>query len=464
MGWLTRLETKAVEETFTPINAQFDPPFLPLTRINYGREIRGGLDSNVLMSPIQWIMRAFPEAVPVVEQQVGERPWKRMPQHALTRLLRKPNPFINGACLFQATVLSYVMDGNGYWLKRRNEFGMVVEYWYIPHWMIEPRWLPGGQNFIDWYDYQPMEGLAERLAPEDVVHFRFGIDPRNTRKGWSQIKTLMREIYTDEQAANFSAAILKNQGVPGMMVAPKSADAMPTPDDVEEVKRELDGRFSGDRRGSTLVMSAPTDVIPFGFDPNRLDMSRMRDVSEERVCAALGLPAAVVGFGTGLQSTKVGATMKEMRRMAWSDCINPLQSSLGMDMDDQVVPDFESLAHRWRVRFDTSEVSAFKEEETEKATRIKTLVGAGVMRVDQAQEAAGLEVDESQRVYLRPTGTVPVEEGDPGLEAGATPAGTPQEAPDEERQPASLDEVMAEAAKAIATRRARVSNGNQSGT
>lgn len=465
MGILARLESKAlniVRANFIPTDDQgttsqvFGDGLLPLTRFDYAGAIRNGLDSNVVMSAVQWIMRAFPEAEPIVERKVGKkRPWEHVEEHLLEELLKNPNPGYDGACLAQATALSYVMDGNAYWIKRRNDFGMVVEYWYVPHWMIEPRWLPNSGSFIDWYDYSTDDGPTVQLSPNDVVHFRFGLDPRNTRKGWSQIKTLVREVYTDEEAANFSATILRNMGVPGMVVSPKSADAMPTDDDVAELKRYLRTSHSNDRKGEPLVMSAPTDVFQFGFDPNRLDLSRMRDVSEERVAAAVGLPAAVIGFGTGLQSTKVGATMREMRRMAWVQCIIPMQLAIGRQLTKQTVPDFEELTHRWRVRYDTSGVSAFQEEETEKANRIKTLVSAGIMRVDVAQEAAGLEVDESQKVYLRPTGVVPVEEGDMGLDKtpNAVPSGDGEDGEgDMMKPPPSLQEVMDEAAKALGRR------------
>lgn len=461
MSWLARLEAKnASTDIFTPADAAERNFQLPLSRYNYNAAVRGGLDSNVIMAPIQWIMRAFPEADPTVERKLGkDKPWEHQDEHDLEQLLRNPNPGYDGASMLQATAMSYTMDGNAYWIKRRNIFGRPVEFWYVPHWMMEPRWSPRSGSFIDYYDYSPFEGAPQQLAPEDVVHLRFGIDPRNTRKGWSQIKSLMREIFTDEQAAHFSATILKNMGIPGLVLSPKDKDALPTKEDVEEIKRYLESSHTGDRQGKPMVFGSPTDVSQFGFDPNRLMLGSLRDIAEERVCAALGLPAAVVGFGAGLQSTKVGATMREMRRLAWVQCVIPMQLAIGRQLTKQLVPDFEALAPRWRVRFDTTGVSAFQEEETEKATRIKTLVSAGVMMVSEGQELAGLEVDPSQNVYLRPGGIVAIQEGDAGLApVAATPAPTPANGePGDEGDPATpaaptTEEIIEEAAKALAAR------------
>jgi phage portal protein BeeE len=53
------------------------------------------------------------------------------------------------------------------------------------------------------------------------VHFRFGKDPNNLLRGFSPLAAVMREVYTDDQAANFTAAILKNLGIIGVIFSPK---------------------------------------------------------------------------------------------------------------------------------------------------------------------------------------------------------------------------------------------------
>ncbi len=48
-----------------------------------------------------------------------------------------------------------------------------------------------------------------------------------------------------------------------------------------------------------------------------------------------------------------------------------------------------------------SEVSVFQEDEKDREDRIIRQVEGGVLRVDKAQEALGLEIDTTQDVYLR---------------------------------------------------------------
>lgn len=372
---------------------------LPRSTYNYGADLRGGLDSNVVMAPVCWIQRVFTEAEPVVEVH-GDGRWRALNGHKLGLRLQNPNDYYDGDTLWKATVLSYTLDGNAYWLKIRNAFGEVLEYWYVPHWMIEPQWPGNGKTFISHYRYQPEGTGAFDLPPRDVVHFRFGLDPRNTRKGFSPLRPLLREVFTDEEASNFTSAILRNQGVPGLIVSPGDNSRL-TLDQAREYKERLISHFTEDNRGKPFVATAKTEVAQFGFDPNQLMLGNLRDIAEERACSMLGIPAAVVGFGAGLQQTKVGATMRELVKLARVQCINPMARSFAKQLTKQTMGDYQSQVSRFRVRFDMSEVSVFAEDETDWEARILKRVEGGVLTVAAAQDLLGLDVDETQKVYLR---------------------------------------------------------------
>lgn len=380
-----------LDDDFVPAGAMFDSG-LPRTAYPYGRATGdGGLNSNVVMSPVNWVLRNFTEAE-LVTQRNTRGQWEPVPDHPLTMKLEAPNDFYDGDTLWKATGLSWFLDGNAYWYKVRSNFGNVVELWYLPHFLVEPKWPQGeADTFISHYQYRPWYGgPPSDLKPRDVVHFRNGLDPRNTRKGLSAVKTILREVFTDDEAANFSASILRNMGVPGGVIAPKDGSVLPSDSDIQEMKEYMRTAFTGDRRGEWMVSGVPTMVEQFGFDPNQLMLGNLRDIAEERVCAAIGIPAAVVGFGAGLQQTKVGATMKELRRSSWVNCVIPTQNTLGKQVTRQLMPDFQSQSRRFRVRFDVSGVSAFAEEEKETAERAGLLYEKGVATREEARDMVGL--------------------------------------------------------------------------
>lgn len=379
---------------------------LPRTAYPYGKDVKHGLDSNVIMAPISWIMRTFTEAEPIVQAKRNDR-WQTVDDHKLTALLNQPNQFYDGDAVFKALVISYCLDGNAYLIKVRNTIGEVLELWYAPHWMIEPKWPNDGTTFISHYDYRPTGGKKQILPPRDVVHLRFGLDPRNPRKGFSPLKPLLREIFTDEEASNFAASVLRNQGFPGIVISPKEGQSQ-TLEQAKEQKANFTQHFTGDRRGEPFVSTRPTDINTFGFNSQQIQLTGLRDVSEERVCAMLGLPAAIVGFGAGLQQVKVGATMREMVRLARVNVINPMARTFGKGFTSQLLNDFTSQPKRNKVIFDMSDVSVFQEDETEREERIIARVDGGVETVADAQDQLGLRVDETQRIYLRDSNKVAV--------------------------------------------------------
>lgn len=407
MGWLTKMQQSAGTkgDDFTPAQS-FRISQLPNSRYPYGRSVKHGLDSNVVMAPVNWILRNFTEAE-LRMQRKTKGMWQPLPDHDVIELIDRPNKFYDGDLLWKATLTSYVLEGDAYWLKVRNVFGGVIQLMYLPHFLVEPK--GSGDELITHYEYRPWWGAPKvDLDLRDVIHFRFGLDPRDMKHGLSPLKPLLREVFTDDEAANFSATILKNMGVPGGVIAPKDGSSLPNSDDVEEMREYMKKAFNGDRRGEWLVLGTPTETSQFGFDPNQLMLGNLRDIAEERVCAALGIPSAVVGFGSGLQSTKVGATMKELRRLAWTSAVQPMQRSLARQASSELIPEFQTQERRFRLWFDVSSVPAFQEEETELARRVTLLVEKGLLRVDRGQEMLGLEVDDTQAVYLRPMGSLAI--------------------------------------------------------
>lgn len=422
MTWLTKART-ALATMIHPARPMIGMEMLRRTRFDYRREVGDGLDSSVVTAPIRWVQRALPEARLVVRNRTRDGGAEEVVEHPMLALIQRPNPHYGDITLLAATILSWFIAGNAYWVKLRNGYGRVAELWYVPHWMMEPIAPIEGDAFIDYYRYRPGGGAEVRFPPEDIVHFRDGMDPRNLRKGLSCLDGVIREIFMDLESSNFVASLLRNMGVPGVVIAPKGG-AMPTPEDVNATKAWFQEAFGGDRRGGPLVMGAPTEVHPYGFNPQQMNMGEARDVAEERVCAVMGIPAAVVGFGAGLQTAKVGATMEEMFKTAWRNGVLPVARALADELNRSLLPDFGAVGGQ-TVGWDTSEVLALQDDEDKETERWNKRVAGGWAQVAEARAAAGLDVDDSHRIYLRSIALIEVPAGKVGrsVEANAPAKG-----------------------------------------
>ena len=158
-------------------------------------EVGTGLSANVVLSPIRWIQRNAVEATASLKRTSDGEIVSEA--HPLLSLLAHPNEFYSGAQLLMATIFSLLTAGDAYWLKQSGIAGRPKALWYTPHWLITPKWPDSGDEFISHYAYQPGNGPTQRIDIEDVVHFRNGINPENTRMGLSPLSGLLAEIWSD---------------------------------------------------------------------------------------------------------------------------------------------------------------------------------------------------------------------------------------------------------------------------
>jgi HK97 family phage portal protein len=380
------------------------------SRYHYAADVSDGLDSSSVMACVQWIMRAFPEAQLVVEERQRDEV-TQLHEHPLAVLVRQPNPFYSGAQLWMATVANWCWGGEAYWRVISDRGGRPAELWWVPPWSIEPKWPADGSVYISHYTYQPEMGTSISLAPEEVVHFRHGMDPRNPRHGLPPLRSVIKEIWADDEASIWVASLLRNMAVPGLIISPKG-DVSVSPDDLEAVKVYLKQAFTGDGRGEPLALQAPIDVQKLSLSPHEMDMSMVRDTTEERVSACLGIPSAVIGFGTGLATTKVGATMREMVQLAWNNGLIPPQRIMAAELGRTLLPLFETSPEHYQVAWDYSKVQALQEDVNAKATRIVGLVTGGIMKVSEGRTEMGLEATPDDEIYLRPSSLTPIDPTD----------------------------------------------------
>ena len=408
---------------FGSVSGTMSSWLMPRSVRNYQQAVGDGLSNSIVVAVVSWVARSFPEAILVVRECDEDGELQVVPGHPLVALVERPNPFYSGTLLWMATLSDWITQGNAYWVKVRATSGKVVQLWYVPASMIEPH--PHETEFIDYYEYRPGARSAQpvQLEPKDVVHFRHGIDPRNVRKGVSPLRSLLREIFTDDEAANFSASILANLGVPGVIISPSpqtgfNSTGTQMEADADSIKQEFVARFGGDRRGEPLVMTAPTDVRVLSWSPASMDLRQLRRVPEERACAVLGLSAMVVGLGAGLDRSTF-SNYGEARAAAWENNLIPTQRLLGEELGLQLLSDFEDDAEGMYVGWDNTEVRALAADMMELTNRARGMLAGGFATVAEARELVGMPTDDTHDVYLRPAGLLTVPRADGGKPVAA---------------------------------------------
>lgn len=409
LGLATTTAAKAFGMVFSA-SRSWGSYVLGATRMDWYKSVGDPTTNAIVIACVKWIQRTFPEAPMMMYRREGTR-LIPLPAHRLTKLLDTPNPFYSGLDLWGATIADFIVTGNAYWILVRAGNGRltnpVAHIWWVPSYMMEPAWDEHDSTtdkFITHYVYT-VNGKENDVPIENVIHFRNGFDPNNIRLGISDLASLIREIATDNEAANWSAALLHNMGVPGIIITP-GKDVSVDEDDMNRIKDAARTRFGGDKRGEPLVLSAEAKVERLSMSPEELTLKEVRRVPEERVTAVIGTPAVVVGLGAGLDRSTF-TNMGDARRMAYRSCLIPMKRIMAATIQTRLVPNFgnpDTLV----AAFDYTQVIELQPDYNELANRLGNLVSRGIYTVNTALAELGKDPLPNDVLYV-PTSAVPTD-------------------------------------------------------
>jgi len=358
-------------------------------------------DSNsAVFACLSAIATAYPEASPRVYRVTDPGDKEEIPDHPLKLLLDKPNPQISRENMWHYVQWCKHVTGNAYWRKIRSAGRNVVELWPISPTRIQPvttREDAARGIFISWYAYtfDPSQD-PEMVPPEDIVHFRLGLDDKDLRVGASPLARLVREVAGDEEAHKWQTSMLENGGTIGMLVEVPETSSIST-EGAEQLKLDLQERFSGNNRGKVGVLTAGATAKPYGFSPEQMDMKALHRIPEERIAAVLRVPAIIAGLGAGLDRSTY-SNFREAREMFSEMCMLPLYSFDAATLNMQLLPEFSS-DRALSVGFDLTDLRAMQEDEDAKWKRLNEAVKTGWVRPNEARTDVGLppDMDELER-------------------------------------------------------------------
>ena len=362
---------------------------------------------DLLIAPISWLQRVVPEGKLVLTRRATDGTDQPVEFHPFLDLLAMPNDGYDFDTLLKGVIASYVLSGNAYVMVVRNRGGRVGQLWYIPHGLIEP--VGGGrESYLSHYDYH-VDGETIRLEPEDVIHFRNGVDPRNHLVGIAPIESVLDQLALDKQITGWINSLLKNYAVPGMMIGPDKDDVISRAE-ADELVQYVNSTFTGEGRGRTVGMRGRWKMQQFGFSPSAMSLGPLRLSVESRLAAVLGIPAIVLQYEVGLNRSTF-SNYTEARESAYENAVIPLQRLIASALEGQLLRRMDG-SRTLSLSWDISDVRILQEDETRRVQRWLSLLAAGAVSVAEVREELGLEVMDADHVYLRPAGLVTIPVGE----------------------------------------------------
>lgn len=379
--------------------------------------------SSLIMSGVRWLGNVLPGARLTV-QETKDGSDEEILDHRLPKLWYRPNKHYSGSTLMKGFAYSWILSGNAYqikvWNKARTE---VVELWYEPHWSIRPRWRDDNQGsyisgdddpeaFITYYEVDRGE-RKYRLETDQVIHFRDGFDPQNIRLGLSRIGAILREIYGDNEAANYASRLAGGSGVPPFILTlDKELDI--DQQTIDGLENSLYRKTTGDKRGRPMVVTGGK-VERLGVDPDKMDLRNSHRFSEERFSAVTGIPAVALELGAGHEHS-IYNNVKQADERAYEAYLLPLYSHIEEELNVQLLEDYEGESSVRFCKFDLSQIRALQEDVDSVHKRVWGDFTNKVIDMAEARAQLNYEVrKEHKGVFYVPQG------GGPSAEVPAEP-------------------------------------------
>ncbi|QDP67412.1 MAG: putative portal protein [Prokaryotic dsDNA virus sp.] len=372
-------------------------------------QMGNGASNSAVVSCLQVLGLSFSEATLKVKQLDNDGLEQEITNHPLTKLMRRPNPFMSGDIVQQYIINAMHVSGDAYLIKQKNQAGQLVALYPLMPESVVPK--GNDDTLITHYEYETNETNVI-VMPKDMVHIRLGLNQQNHKKGFAPLRTVLREIYGDESAGQMATALLANSGVPNVLITPKD-DYGVTQDEAEQIAKAYKQKVGGRNKGMPLVMSGAMDVKKMAFSPTELDIGTLRRVPEERISAVLGVPAILAGLGAGLERATY-SNAKELREFFTENKLIPLWKQVGEELTQQILLKDYDIETENFAEYDFANVRALQTDQDDLFNRLNVGVQGGWITVAEAREQAGLPTDDKQSVYLMDANKIIVPANDLG--------------------------------------------------
>jgi HK97 family phage portal protein len=302
------------------------------------------------------------------------------------QLLVNPNRESNEARFLSQVTLTMAVAGFCVIEKERSANGRVVGLWPINPAYCKP--IPRSDASPDWEILVP--GYAPVvLFAEDVIALTYADRPDQNPTGIGPLEVLLRNWGLVNVMDEFLMSFFQNDALPQYMLIPKvGAIQSQTDADVIRAKwRQFTGL--GSRQGPP-IMEAIERVERLSFNPNELAYDTLRNITENAICQAFGIPPVLVGTTMGLTSSTF-SNYENARRSFYEDTISPMWNRIEDAMGRGLLFEFTSNRQQWRLNFDTADVPAMRDDVLPRQTLAVQAFQAGGLSSHQLADELGIE-------------------------------------------------------------------------
>lgn len=205
----------------------FGPPWtrFAFTFFTAERLIREGYKANAAVSACATTLQlTFPEP-PLITGTKENGRFTPDYSHPMLALLEDPNEDMGQAEFLQYIITYASIGGNAYIWKQRAQNGQILALWPFSDVQIRPiRGIDTDEGFIAYYEYFSGFGVPTAISKDDIIHWKWMIDPQYPWRGIGAIELSAREVDKDSEATAYIYSLLKNNAVPPVVITMEEGD------------------------------------------------------------------------------------------------------------------------------------------------------------------------------------------------------------------------------------------------
>lgn len=376
---------------------------------DYRSGVGKGYDNTAVYACINFMAGKFSQSTIklATTNKLGEYEWARsVPQSSagVLEALNKPNAYYSASQLWWATIASLATSERGaFWYRLQDRAGRTVGFYHLPSENVTPRnngVTQDGFKIITHYDVTSAAGTTFSEPYENIVHLRWALDPVDSMLSYAPLAPIMREVYSDNEAATFTGALLRNKGVPGHVISPRGGKDItpPSREFMEDMEQKLMS-FTRENRGKNLGLRFPVELTQLGFDPDKMVLDKVRNMASDRVCAAFGFDPMAVNLPS---QSKTYSNVQEAKLSAILDTIMPLMDDIAQQLDTQLLQ-ITGNEQKNTLRWDYSQIPQIEEDRQGKESIERTMDREDFLadKITRAEfrQRAGLPTNATDNVY-----------------------------------------------------------------
>ncbi len=301
----------------------------------------------------------------------------------VVELLNKVNPFWTWDRLIRMSEMTLGAWGKCYWFAERGRTGRQPPrelYWARPDRVVV---YPDPERYVRAFEYRASDGSSVWYEPEEVIWFRYP-NPLDEFDGLSPLAAA-RLAADYRNAAMLSNKKLFDNGMQaGGFMMPKTGTTLTDPQ-AKELELQLERRLKGvDKAHRWGVFRFEAQMVPFTASAKEAEFLGGMNLALEDVARAFRIPLDLIGGQRTYQN------VESAERAVWAHAILPEARFIAAELTEQLLPMFGASAPDL-IEFDTSEVEALQEGETERWTREQGQLEKGVITINQWREERGMD-------------------------------------------------------------------------